>query len=149
MKKNVLPEIQVSYHRSVPPQNQTKILSSEDAYKYFLSIWNHDTIQLYEEFYALYLTRNNTIIGHRLISRGGIAGTVVDPKIVLSFGLGCGCSVIILAHNHPSGNKKSSTADIEITKRIHEGAKLLDIALLDHLIITIEGWFSFADEGLL
>ena len=83
------------------------------------------------------------------LSKGGIAGTVVDPKIVFSVALKSAASSLILIHNHPSGNLQPSEADKTITKKLVDAAKLLDINVLDHLIISIESYYSFADEGLL
>lgn len=149
MKTHILPEIQVSYQRSLTSASKITIKSSQDDFKFLMDIWDLNTIQLYEEFYVLYLARNNSLIGYRMIGRGGISATVVDPKLVLSFGLACGCSSIILTHNHPSGNLKPSKLDVDITKKIKEGAELLEIQLIDHLIVNSETWFSFADDGLL
>jgi DNA repair protein RadC len=83
------------------------------------------------------------------VSSGGITGTVADPKLIFVAALKSGACGLVLSHNHPSGNLQPSQADIELTKRIKEGGKLLDIQLLDHLIITSEGYCSFSDEGII
>jgi DNA repair protein RadC len=103
----------------------------------------------YEEFWVLFLNRSNTIIGKEKISQGGISGTVTDVRIILKFALDKMSSSIILCHNHPSGNKKPSEQDISITKKIKEAGALMDIILLDHIIIVLGGFYSFADEGIL
>jgi DNA repair protein RadC len=122
------------------------VVSSSDAYEYFQSIIGDLT---FEESHFITLNNASKVIAHHKTSQGGMAGTVMDPRIILKQALLDGASKIILAHNHPSGNLKPSEADISITKKIKESAKLMDIALLDHLIITQKSYFSFADEGLL
>ncbi|NCD70902.1 RadC family protein [Mucilaginibacter agri] len=103
----------------------------------------------HEEFWILLLGRNNKVIGKELISKGGLSGTVADPKVIFHVALQHQASSIILAHNHPSGNLKPSQQDIDLTKRLYQAGKILEINVFDHLIITDEGFLSFADEGLL
>lgn len=103
----------------------------------------------HEEFHVLYLNRNNVIIADKIISSGGIAGTVIDVKIIGKAALDFLASSIILSHNHPSGNKQPSTADIEITKKIKQAAPFFDCNVLDHIIVAQQEYFSFADEGIL
>jgi DNA repair protein RadC len=103
----------------------------------------------YEEFWILLLNRANKIIRKVPISEGGISGTVVDPKKIFKISLDHHASSIILGHNHPSGMLTPSEADIKITKKLVEAGKLLEIAVLDHLIIADSGFYSFADEGSL
>lgn len=103
----------------------------------------------HEEFWVLLLNRHNKIEEKVQISQGGVAGTVADTKIIFKKAIQCLASSIILLHNHPSGNLQPSNADKSITKKMVEAGKLLEIAVLDHLIITQGGYFSFADEGLI
>ena len=138
-----LNEITVSYKRN--PVEKVKVTSSTDAAKYLRPLY--EDIDLRERFYALYLNRQNRIIGHSLISMGGVTGTVVDPKLIFSTALKVLASSIILSHNHPSGNLKPSEEDLKITKKIKDGCALLDMQLFDHVILTEEGYYSFADEG--
>jgi DNA repair protein RadC len=126
--------------------SQKKITSSKDAYDY---IYPTLADQKQELFYIVLLNRANIILGKYKISEGGMTGTVVDPKIIFRKVLDEGATSLIIAHNHPSGNNQPSQADIELTKKIQEAAKLLDVSLLDHLIFTNNMYFSFADEGLL
>lgn len=123
-----------------------QITSSRDAEKIFRLLWS-DNMTYKEEFEVLLLNTANKVLGISKISEGGVAGTVVDLKIVFQTALNANASSIILAHNHPSGNLKPSDQDIALTKRIVEGAKLLDLKVLDHLILTYEGYYSFSDEG--
>jgi len=123
-----------------------KITSSRDAYRILHSIIGDLP---YEEFWVLMLNRANKIIKKVRISEGGISGTVVDPKKVFKFSLELHASSIILGHNHPSGLITPSEADMKITKKLVEAGKLLEIAVLDHLIIGQDQFYSFADEGCL
>lgn len=103
----------------------------------------------HEEFWLLILNRANLVIKKELISRGGVSGTVVDTKIIFKAAVENYACSIIVCHNHPSGNLKPSEADIRITKNIKDAGKLMEIPLLDHLIITENGFYSFADEGII
>lgn len=103
----------------------------------------------YEEFWVLHLSRSNRVIAREFVSRGGTAATVVDIKLILKSALNKLSSAIILVHNHPSGNLRPSAQDDSITRRIKEGAALLDIKVLDHIIISPAGYYSYNDEGRL
>ena len=101
----------------------------------------------YEEFWVLHLSRANEVIAQDMISRGGVAGTVADAKLIFNRALRYLSSSIILCHNHPSGNLKPSAQDIALTDKLKKAGQFLDIAVLDHLIITESDYFSFADDG--
>jgi DNA repair protein RadC len=103
----------------------------------------------YEVFAVLFLNQANKINHFEIISKGGITGTVADPRIILKRALEEDATSIILCHNHPSGNLKPSKADEMITNNIKEAAKYFDIKVLDHIIVSEEGYFSFADEGMI
>jgi DNA repair protein RadC len=103
----------------------------------------------YEVFAVIFLNQANKIIHFEVISKGGITGTVADPRIILKLALEFGAVSIILCHNHPSGNLNPSNADKAITKKIGDAASLMDIKLIDHIIVSDEGYFSFMEEGLL
>ena len=103
----------------------------------------------HEEFWVLYLSHSNKILQKRQISRGGQTGTMVDIRIVMATALESGATSLILAHNHPAGTLKPSKADIELTTKLKKAALTLDLKILDHLIITERGYYSFADEGIL
>ncbi len=127
-------------------EERPKISSSKDVYKCLapsLSDLNH------EEFWILILNKGNLVTGKFLISKGGVAGTVADPRIIFQTALEAKAANIILAHNHPSGQLKPSQQDIDLTKKLQNAGKFLDIAVLDHLIFGEKGYFSFADEGYL
>lgn len=140
-------EIELSYRNVVKPTQRPRVTSSKEAYNLLLSTWNENRIEFIEEFKILLLNTANKVLGIFEVSKGGVAGTVADPKLIFMAALKANASAIILSHNHPSGNLKPSPQDIDITRRIAEGGKLLDIRVLDHLILTTEGYYSFADEG--
>jgi DNA repair protein RadC len=129
------------------PVDRPQIKGSSDAWNIIAPLvmdLNH------EEFWILLLNRANRVINKEKISSGGMAGTVVDAKIIFRRALENGpASAIILVHNHPSGNLKPSQADIDITKKLRKAGETLDINVLDHLIIAGQSYYSFADDGLL
>jgi len=103
----------------------------------------------YEIFAVVFLNHANKIKHFEIISKGGITGTVADPRIILKKALDHNATAIVLCHNHPSGNLKPSKADEELTQKIKEAAKYFDIRIIDHIIVSEEGYYSFADEGML
>jgi DNA repair protein RadC len=142
-------EIQLIYKSNVKPSLRPKIDGSRDAFNILKESWDESRIELVEQFKVMLTNRANKVLGILEVSTGGISGTVADPKLIFAAGIKAGASGFIVAHNHPSGNLKPSQADIELTKKLREGGKYLEIQLLDHLIITTEGYYSFADEGLI
>ncbi len=126
-------------------KERPKIQSSQDAYNVIAPL----LMDLgHEEFWILLLNRNNRVTGRERISMGGTAGTVVDAKVIFRKALEGKASSIILLHNHPSGNLQPSKADIDITKKLKNAGTTIDISVLDHLIISEKGYYSFADEGV-
>ena len=120
---------------------------SKDAYDLMLPNWTD--IEYTESFFIILLNRANKLLGACKISTGGLAGTVTDPKKIFQTALKANAASVILAHNHPSGNTKPSKSDIEITKKCAEAGNFLDLRVLDHIIVTRDGYFSFADDGIL
>ncbi len=127
---------------------KVKIVSSKDAFNVIKQFY-FDDIDIFESFFILCLNRNNQTIAYAKISQGGVTGTVVDIKLIAKYAIDCLASGVILAHNHPSGNLKPSNEDLAITKKVKEGLKILDISVLDHIILTSDGYLSFGDEGIL
>jgi len=128
------------------PMEQLNCTQSKDAYRLFqpvLSFLEH------EEFWVAYLNQQNRVIIHQCLSKGGIASTTVDVRLVLKKAIEVGATALILAHNHPTGNLVPSQADRQLTAKIRKAAKVIDIQLLDHLIVSENGYFSFADENIL
>ena len=122
------------------------IRRSQDTYDY---IYAEMADLKHEEFYVLYLNRKNDVLAHKNISTGGVGGTVVDIKIVLKHGIDLLATAMIAVHNHPSGNISPSQQDIELTKKLKDAGKLLDITLVDHVILGEKRYYSFADEGMI
>lgn len=142
-------EVQLSYVTNVKPSDRPQITSSKQAYDVLINHWDRSQIEFVEEFKILLLNRANKVLGIVPISKGGTSATVADPKLIFVSAIKSNASGIVLAHNHPSGNLKPSTADIALTKKIAEGGRLLDVPVIDHLIVTNNGYYSFADEGAL
>jgi len=128
---------------------KVKISSSKDASDVIHQFYTDDDIELFESFFILLLNRANTTIGYAKISQGGVAGTVVDPKIVAKYALDGLASGIILAHNHPSGELRASEADKTTTHKLTKGLKFLEIEVIDHLILSKDGYLSMKDEGII
>lgn len=124
--------------------NSDKITCSKDGFN-ILAPYFSDL--LHEEFWVVLLNRSNKVMNKVLISKGGMASTIADPKIIFKAALEHNAANIVLAHNHPSGSLKPSHEDLSLTKKLKAGGQLLDIGILDHLIFAGNKYFSFADEG--
>jgi len=142
-------EITIGYSSKVRVSDRPKVTCSRQVYQVFLEFWNQDRVELVEDFHLMLLSRANRVLGICTISSGGTSGTVVDAKVVFATALKANASSMIVAHNHPSGNLIPSEQDRKLTKRLTEIGRALDLPLLDHVIVTNEGYYSFADEGVL
>ena len=142
-------EVQLSYKSKVSAKHRLTVRNSQDTYDILMQIWDQDTLELAESFKVLFLNRANRVMGVYSLSHGGMTGTVADPKLVFIAALKAAACNIILAHNHPSGNLTPSSADISLTEKMVQAGKFLDINVLDHLIVTADGYLSFADDGLM
>ncbi|MBL7864479.1 MAG: JAB domain-containing protein [Cyclobacteriaceae bacterium] len=140
-------EVVLSYRSLIAPSQRPKVSSSKDAVDVLRAHWDISRIEFQEQFKVLLLNRANKAIGICEISTGGVSGTVADPKLIFAAALKACASSIIVAHNHPSGNLSPSQSDIDLTRKLKEGGKLLEIQMLDHVILTVEGYYSFAYEG--
>ena len=137
-------EIEVSYKPITLNIGSIKITSSRDAYYALKKIF--PSLNHVEYFYSLFLNNSNKIIGYQQISKGGFTSTVVDIRVIMQTALKTNAVSIIIAHNHPSGTLKPSQQDNKLTNKIKAAGETLDIKILDHLIITEESYFSYADE---
>lgn len=143
-------ELTVSYKPKVKAADRYSIHYPQDAYKLLMEqAFNDDTLEYKEYFKLVLLNGANKVLGITTISEGGMDGTVVDVRLIMQTALLAHSSSIILAHNHPSGQLKPSPQDDRITKKIKDAAKLMDIKLYDHLIVTRDYYYSYADEGRL
>ena len=127
---------------------KVQVLNSSSLADYARKLFSDD-IQIFESFFILLLNRQNQIIAHAKISQGGTTGTVVDVKIIAKYCIDTLASSCIMVHNHPSGNLKASEEDKNITRKVVKALDLFDTKVLDHVIITADSYFSFADEGLI
>lgn len=132
--------------RDSAPEEKPAITCSRDCFRI---LQPHLQDLLHEEFWILLLNRANRLIRKCQISQGGVAGTVADPKIIFKMAVSELASGIVLAHNHPSGNLTASQADRDLTRKLREAGRFLEIQVLDHLIVAGQNYFSFADEGIL
>lgn len=142
-------EVQITYRNRVPLRERIQVTKSETAYKILRRAWDENKVELLEQFKILLLDQQNNCLGVSNIATGGIASCLADPRVIFVTALKAKASSIILAHNHPSGSLQPSAADIALTRKLHQGGGLLDIAVLDHLILTPESYRSLADEGLM
>jgi DNA repair protein RadC len=140
-------EVELIYRNKINPNDRPRVTEVRHAYDILLSAWDMNKIELIEQFHILLLDRGNKCLGISKISTGGISACLVDPKIVFATALKAKASGLIMAHNHPSGSLTPSTADIDLTKKLREGAKLLDLNVMDHLIVTPRDYYSFASDG--
>ena len=125
---------------------RTKVTSSKEIATFLRTILKDNNNEV---FAVLFLNQANKIKNFKIMSKGGITGTVADPRIILKQALDEGATSLVLSHNHPSGNLNPSRADQELTNKIKQAASYFDIKILDHIIVSDEGHYSFADEGLL
>ncbi len=145
----LIAEVELIYKRTVMPSKIPGVNSSTDSFNIFYNSWDMNKIELYEEFKVLLLNRANKVLGIFNVSSGGITGTVADPRLILMAAIKSVSSGLILCHNHPSGCLRPSRADEQLTQKIKQACMYVDISVLDHLIISKEGFYSFADEGIL
>lgn len=138
--------LELGVRRNASVRKRENVKQSRDIAEFLQAELAHKQREL---FVVVYLNRANKIIQHEIISEGGITGTVADPRIILKKALDHHAVAIILCHNHPSGNVKPSKADELLTNKIKNAAEFLDIQVMDHIIVSEEGYYSFADEGML
>jgi DNA repair protein RadC len=148
-KNTRVAEVQITYKTTVKASDRPQISTSIDVFEVLKENWNYEIIEFIEEFKIMLLNRANRVLAIVPISVGGTAGTIADPKVIFVSALKCNAASIVLCHNHPSGNLKPSNADTELTKKLKEAGKFLDLPVLDHIILTKDGFYSFADEGMM
>jgi DNA repair protein RadC len=149
-----LAELKVSYKRRRKSEAGQLtmpwvIASATTAEAYLRTVWDQETIELIEEALVVCLNGAHEVLGWVKVSRGGLAQATIDPRVVFGVALQAAASAIILAHNHPGGTRKVSPEDLQVTRRLVEGGKLLGVTVLDHLILTKDGALSMAEEGII
>jgi len=142
-----LDEVELVYRTSASNANKPQLSSPEEVSDYLRSIWNQDHIELQEEFYVLLFNNAMRVLGWSKISSGGRTATIVDVSYIVQLAVLSNASSVIIAHNHPSGTLKPSTADINLTKRIQNALQILSITLKDHIILSRQGYYSFLDHN--
>ena len=145
---NKISEITINYKPKKSSSEKPTITNSKDASDHFKAFWS-EKIEYVEDVCLMVLNNANRVLGFARISSGGTCQSFVDVKMVFQAALKSNAHAIILCHNHPSGNLKPSKQDILITNKIKKAGELLDIRLFDHLIISKESYFSFADNQLI
>lgn len=139
-------ELQVTY-KPIRREKKVSIRSSQDVADFLRETWDAGIMEYVEQFKVVLLNNAHDIIGIRTISTGGLTGCMADPKNVFQAALLANAAAIIVSHNHPSGGLKPSNADRNITKKLQSAGEFLDITVLDHVIITANGYYSFLDNG--
>jgi DNA repair protein RadC len=142
-------EVELVYKTKVKASERPLIKTSNDCYETLLKVWDENKMEMQEEFKVLLINQASRVTGVYEASAGGITGTVADPRLILATAIKGLAVSIVLAHNHPSGNLKPSLADEQLTAKIKTAASFHDIRVLDHIIVTTDAYYSFADEGLL
>lgn len=139
-------EVEIVYKTKVKHSEMEQICASDAAYRILKPFY--DPVMDYREMsYLVLLNKANRLLGVHKLSEGGTSGTVVDVRMIFQVALKTNASAIIISHNHPSGTLKPSDADCRLTNKILEAGKILEIPLLDHIILTSEGYYSFGDDG--
>ena len=138
--------LELGIRRNASDKKKDTINKSGDIAEYLRA--NFEYLQQ-EIFVVVFLNRGNKVMHHQIVSEGGLTGTVADPRVILKKALEHNATSLILCHNHPSGSLRPSRADEILTQKIKQAAMLLDIQLMDHIIVSSEGYFSFADEGMM
>ena len=142
-------EVELIYHGSSNSLRDVIVTAADDAFKVLKRSWDKNKMDLVEEFKILLLRQNNSCIGVSHVATGGKTSCIADPRIIFATALKANACSIILAHNHPSGNTQPSQHDLNLTDKLVEGGKLLDIKVLDHLIVTSSGYISMATDGFM
>lgn len=140
-------EIAISYYPKIKPKDRPKVTNSKEIYDHIIKYVDKGEINYREVFLIITLDRSNGIIGIKEIGKGGMSGVTTDPKLIFQTALLSHASSIIIAHNHPSSNLKPSVTDENLTKKVAEAGKVLDLHLLDHLVFNNDSYYSFADEN--
>jgi DNA repair protein RadC len=140
-------EVALTYRTKIKNSERAKILSSEDIYKLRSVMFDNDTIEHREFFKILLLNQGNRVLGLFNASEGGVSGVDVDVRIIMQAAILANASSIILMHNHPSGNLKPSAQDDLATHKIKQAAGIMNMKVLDHMIFSSEGFYSYADNG--
>jgi DNA repair protein RadC len=142
-------EVKLSYKTKPTKPEKVRVNSPAECYKVFINHWEKGQIEHKETLRMLLLNQANVVLGIYKISEGGISDTSIDVRIIMQAALLANATSIVLAHNHPSGNLSPGYGDIEVTKLIKEAARVMNITVHDHIIVCKNGFYSFANKGIL
>jgi DNA repair protein RadC len=142
-------EVRLVYITKVKASERVQLNNSVETYKFLISTWDEEKLELQEQFKVILMNCRNRVLGIYELSTGGVTGTVADPKLIFMAALKANANTIIVAHNHPSGDPNPSIVDKNLTKKVKEAGRLLDITVHDHMIVTRHFYYSFADKGLM
>ncbi|PZR14740.1 MAG: DNA repair protein [Flavobacterium psychrophilum] len=142
-------EIELVYKNNIIPSKQPIIKSSKDAYRAFIETWDMNKLELQEQFRMILLDHKNGILGITTVSTGGLTNCPVDVRLIFAIALKARATAIIISHNHPSGSLMFSEPDRILTSELCKAGQLLKIPVLDHIIVTKEGYISFGDMGVM
>jgi len=148
MNEHLVAEVGLTYKSTRPVSELPQITGPEEAATFLRPLFDHDTLELQEQFIILLLNSHKKCLGWSTISKGSSTATVVEPKLIFQIALKTTAHSLILAHNHPGGMLKASMADIHLTKRLQQAGDVLGIGIDDHLILTSEGYLSMTSRGL-
>ena len=140
-------EVQVTYKTKVKASQRPKLTTSKEVYELLLKVYDTSTIELKEYFKVVLLNQANKVLGVHNLSEGGIDGTYADVRQIMQIAILTNASGVIISHNHPSGNTEPSINDRRLTTKIKQACDIMNIRLLDHVIVTLESYYSFTDEG--
>ena len=141
-------EIEISYMPKIKPSQRPKIKNADDAYRLLIQTWDESKIELVEQFRVILLNRNNSVLGICTLTSGTSTHTLADPKQVFGLALKANAVCIMISHNHPGGSLKPSKNDEEMTRKMIVAGQILDLKVIDHIIVSVEGYYSFAEEGV-
>jgi DNA repair protein RadC len=146
---SLVAEVELIYKSKIKASERPHVSKAREVYELFLKNWDKNKIGFIEQLKIMLLNRRHRVLGILEVSTGGVSGTIADPKIIFMAALKANASETIVCHNHPSGCLKPSGADQALTEKLVRGGLFLGLPVVDHLIITEEGFLSFAEEGLI
>ncbi len=142
-------EVELIYRNKVPAAMRPKVNSTLEAYELVMQSWSMEKIDFIEQFKVMLLNNANHVLGISEIASGGVGGVLIDPRLIYISALKLNATGIVLFHNHPSGSLKPSNTDIKLTQTLIKGGLYLDLVIVDHIIVTSEGYFSLEENGYL
>lgn len=141
-----LPELTIKLSHKVPMNDRPTVTCSSDAYNILRPLYPDEQIEHVEFCFAMFCNSKGKVIGYHMISKGGIDATHIDIRVIFQFALLANATSILVSHNHPSGNLQPSRSDDAFTKKLSDACKIMNFTLVDHIIVSRDGYYSFADD---